>query len=207
MDIASSVLLKLEPDQAVALWLEGADQWLAFHPRLDEVETVHHTVHADGMVEIERRWQGSIASAPAVLKPFVSPQTCQWTETITWRPDQKVGEWMRQARHAPWWAAQGQTRLTTGGSGLHKKTRWLIEGTLTVDPQAFDRVPLFLRARLTDAFALFAKALGAPEAALEAAAFTEAMEQWAGADEDTAIRDEPDEGDARPEIDHDSDDG
>lgn len=205
MKLSSSVLLHLEPTQAVALWLEKPETWLPFHPHLSEVETLGHTTEPDGSVAVKRRWMGSLEGCPAVLKPFIAGRDCAWTETITWVPDERLATWSRQAAHLPWWQALGATRLTTGGSGPHKKTRWLIEGELSVEPDAFTPAPRFLRERLRGALELFAKSLGGWGASLEASALTRAMEQWAGANDGHEA--ETEGVDTQAPTDVDSDDG
>jgi hypothetical protein len=122
-----------------------------FLPNIDSISTEEVQEQPDGGIRIVRRWLGTIDAAPAVVRPFLSPEWLGWIDTAVWTPAEYKVDW----QHTPvvsylarLYECAGTNRFGPDPNDPLHSTKIQISGNLVIHARALPGVPGFLATRL-----------------------------------------------------------
>jgi hypothetical protein len=122
-----------------------------FLPNVASIATVRRENLPEGRLCIVRRWQGTLGSVPAPLRPFLSVEWLGWTDMAVWTPAAYKVEWTHSpavSRLAAFYDCHGTNYFEPDPRDPHDTTSIRINGDLTVYPRALPGMPGFLADRL-----------------------------------------------------------
>jgi hypothetical protein len=145
--------------------IERMEAIAAFLPNVDSIETLEREDLDGDRVRIVRRWQGSLAGAPAALRPFLSRDLTAWLDTALWTRSRHRVEWehsMVSASIARLYECHGVNTFAPDPGAPETATRILISGELRVRPEALPGIPSFLARTLAPQIERFVVGMVSP---------------------------------------------
>jgi hypothetical protein len=136
-----------------------------FLPNIESIETLEREDLEEGRVKIVRRWQGSLAGAPAALRPFLSRDLTAWLDTAVWTRSAHRVQWnhsMVSPSVARLYDCHGVNYYEPDPEDPARSTRIRITGELHVHPEVLPGVPGFLGRTLAPQIERFVVGLVAP---------------------------------------------
>jgi hypothetical protein len=131
----------------VETMIERLEVVVPFLDNVERIETLERTPLDEGRVRVVRRWQGTLASVPRAVRPFVSEALLAWIDTAVWTREPGRVEWSHATCAASFvdlYRCAGTNFFEPDpGDPLHR-TRIRITGQLDVHPDRLPGVPGFL---------------------------------------------------------------
>jgi len=115
-----------------------------YMPNVSEIETRSQVDHGDGRIECLRHWQGTSASLPVVLRPFVTKNSLGWMDYAMWYPAQYKVEWRSETSHGRYTKCEGVNIFEPDPEAPETRTRCIIRGVFEVDGDKLPGVPKFM---------------------------------------------------------------
>jgi len=118
----------------------------AYLPQITSITEIEREPEVDGITRVVCKWQANDKSAPAAVRPFLSPKMLSWLDHAQWVDGEHLVHWRLQP-------ATNETLFDCGGTNrveaLDDKTcQFRLQGTLNVYPERVPGVPRFLARRL-----------------------------------------------------------
>ncbi len=91
-----------------------------------------------------RYWQGTSASVPALLRPFVSKNSLSWMDHATWVLDEYKIDWRTETNHSKYSSCSGVNYFQPDPDNPKTRTRCVIAGEFVVYGDKIPAMPTFI---------------------------------------------------------------
>jgi hypothetical protein len=119
-----------------------------FMPNVSGIETREMSDLGDGRIACLRHWQGTSATVPAVLRPFVTKNSLGWLDHATWYPGEYKVEWRIESGHSKYTRCEGVNIFEPDPAAPETRTRCIIRGVFEVQGDKLPAVPTFMGRKL-----------------------------------------------------------
>lgn len=105
----------------------------------------------DGRILGLRFWQGTSATIPAVLRPFVTKNSLGWIDHAIWHPAEGRVEWRIESSHSRYTTCEGVNVFEPDPAAPETRTRCIIRGVFEVHGDRLPAVPAFMGRKIAPA--------------------------------------------------------
>ncbi|MBI3784708.1 MAG: hypothetical protein HY270_15050 [Deltaproteobacteria bacterium] len=151
MRFSNSASLSHPASLVLETMIDEMEAIVPFLPNVESITTEKSEKLADGRLRIVRRWMGSLHAAPAVVRPFLSPEWLGWIDTAVWSPAEFKVDWTHTptvSHLAALYDCSGTNYFEPDPANPKASTCIRIGGDLVVHPNALPGVPRFLADRM-----------------------------------------------------------
>jgi hypothetical protein len=131
------------------IMMNRMDEVVPFMPSIESIEQKEKEDLGDGRMRIVRRWQASMDSLPAALRPFVPREAMSWIDTAIWTPAEYRVDWVSTTGLSKFYDCSGTNFFEPHPQDPAAMTRIRITGELQVHADRLPAVPTFLASRIT----------------------------------------------------------
>ena len=119
-----------------------------FMPNISGIETRVVEERPDGRVKTVRMWQGTAASLPVVLRPFMTKNSLAWIDYSIWDLTAGTCDWYIENTHSRFSVCSGLNSFVVDPEAPDTNSLMKIEGDFTVFPDKIPAMPGFLGKRV-----------------------------------------------------------
>lgn len=120
------------------------EELVPYMDNVAEIKTETFDDSVPGIIKTVRFWQGTSASVPTLLRPFVSKNSLGWTDIATWTPAEYKIDWRTETRHSRYSACSGVNRFEPDPEHPTTRTRCVIAGEFVVYGDKIPAMPTFI---------------------------------------------------------------
>lgn len=117
------------------------EELVPFMDNVAEIVTFKLEKQPDGRIFTERKWQGTAAQVPAVLRPFVSKASLAWIDYGIWTPSLWRCEWRIENKHSKYSTCSGINVFEPHPDAPDTKTRCRFAGDFVVMGDKLPAIP------------------------------------------------------------------
>jgi hypothetical protein len=130
--------------RVVEAMIHHLEELVPFMDNVSAIETRRLEPQPDGRILGLRHWQGTSATVPAVLRPFVTKNSLGWLDHAVWYPSEGRVEWRIESGHSNYTKCEGSNVFEPDPTAPETRTRCVIRGVFEVHGDRIPAVPAFV---------------------------------------------------------------
>jgi hypothetical protein len=120
------------------------EDMVPFMDNVSGITTEVFETDPEGNIRTERIWQGTSASVPTLLRPFVSKNSLAWRDFATWTPAAYRCDWRIESKHSKYSGCSGLNYFEPDPENPETRCRCVIAGEFVVHGDKLPAVPKFI---------------------------------------------------------------
>ena len=120
------------------------EDMVPFMDNVSGIKTEIFETDPEGNIHTQRIWQGTSATVPAVLRPFVSKNSLAWKDFAIWTPAAYRCDWRIESKHSKYSGCSGLNYFEPDPENPETRCRCVIAGEFVVHGEKLPAVPKFI---------------------------------------------------------------